>query len=74
MIDFAKNPDVALYSEKSDDVLKGKIIRKEATLRKNSQTLYVYVVFKNNNLNTYVLPGNYIRTSIKGKYLKNPAT
>ncbi len=73
MIDFAKNPDVALYSEKSDDVLKGKIIRKEATLRKNSQTLYVYVVFKNNNLNTYFLPGNYIRTSIKGKYLKNVA-
>ena len=73
MIDFKSSPDVTLFSEKSDDVLKGKIIRKEATLSKNSQTLNVYVAFKNNNLNTYFLPGNYIRTSIKGKYLKNVA-
>ncbi len=73
MIDFKSSPDVTLYSEKSDDILKGKIIRKEATLSKNSQTLDVYVLFKNNNLNTYFLTGNYIRTSIKGKYLRNVA-
>jgi len=73
MIDFSKNPSVTLYSEKSDDVIKGQIIRKEANLKKNSQTLDVFVAFKNNNLNTYFLPGNYIRTSIKGKYLRNVA-
>lgn len=73
MIDFSKNPSVNLYSEKNEDVLKGKIIRKETNLKKNSQTLDVFVAFRNENLNTYFLPGNYIRTSIQGKYLKNVA-
>ncbi|PIW69115.1 MAG: hypothetical protein COW08_08870 [Ignavibacteriales bacterium CG12_big_fil_rev_8_21_14_0_65_30_8] len=73
MIDFSKNPSVKLYSEKSDVLLKGRIIRKETNIQKNSQTLDVFVAFRNENLNTYFLPGNYIRTSIQGKYLKNVA-
>ena len=74
MIDFLKNITVTLYSEKSDDIIKGRIIRKEANLKRNSQTLDVFVAFKNNKLNTYFLSGNYIRVDIQGKHLKNVAS
>lgn len=73
MIDFLKNITATLYSEKTDDIIKGRIIRKESILKRNSQTLDVFVAFKNNKLNTYFLPGNYIRVDIQGKYLKNVA-
>lgn len=73
MIDFLKNTTVILYSEKTNDIIKGRIIRKESILKRNSQTLDVFAAFKNDKLNTYFLPGNYIRVNIQGKYLKNVA-
>jgi multidrug efflux pump subunit AcrA (membrane-fusion protein) len=68
LIDFSKAPTVKVYSDKNEeDILYGKIYRKETTLNRNSQTLNVYVTFTNNNLNPYFLPGNYVSLKIKGK-------
>ena len=68
LINFSKAPTVKVYSDKNEeDILYGKIYRKETTLNRNSQTLNVYVTFTNNNLNPYFLPGNYVSLKIKGK-------
>lgn len=68
LIDFSKSPTVKVYSDKNDeDILYGKIYRKETSLNRNSQTLNVYVTLTNNNLNPYFLPGNYVSLKIKGK-------
>jgi len=63
-------PTVKIYSNKNkEEVLRGKIYRKETILNRNSQTLNVYVTFYNKNLNPYFLPGNYISLQISGKKL-----
>jgi len=68
LINFSKAPTVKIYSDKNEeDILYGKIYRKETILNRNSQTLNVYVTFSNNNLNPYFLPGNYVSLKIKGK-------
>ena len=68
LINFSKAPTVKIYSDKNEeDILFGKIYRKETTLNRNSQTLNVYVTFNNNNLNPYFLPGNYVSLKINGK-------
>ncbi len=70
LIDFSKTPTVKIYSNKNkEEVLRGKIYRKETILNRNSQTLNVYVTFYNKNLNPYFLPGNYISLQISGKKL-----
>ena len=74
MIDFSKTPYVKIYSDKSSkDFMHGKILRKETNLDRNSQTLNVYVTFKNNRMNPYFLPGNYVNLKIEGKHLENVA-
>jgi len=73
LIDFSNNPTVKIFSEKGNDVLEGKIFRKETSLDRNSQTLNVYVSCSNNQLNPYFLPGNYVMMKIQGKKLKNMA-
>ncbi|MCH7517328.1 MAG: efflux RND transporter periplasmic adaptor subunit, partial [Bacteroidetes bacterium] len=68
LINFSKAPTVIIYSDKNEeDMLYGKIYRKETNLNRNSQTLNVYVTFSNNSLNPYFLPGNYISLKINGK-------
>jgi len=68
LINFSKAPTVKIFSDKNeDDILYGKIYRKETNLNRNSQTLNVYVTFSNNSLNPYFLPGNYISLKINGK-------
>lgn len=68
LINFSKAPTVKIYSDKNEeDILYGKIYRKETALNRNSQTLNVYVTFSNNNLNPYFLPGNYVSLKINGK-------
>ncbi|MGB5896204.1 MAG: efflux RND transporter periplasmic adaptor subunit [Ignavibacteriaceae bacterium] len=68
LINFSKAPTVKIYSDKiEEDILYGKIYRKETALNRNSQTLNVYVTFSNNNLNPYFLPGNYVSLKINGK-------
>ena len=73
LIDFSHNPDVKIFSDKGNDVLIGKIFRKETSLNRNSQTLNVYVSCTNNGLNPYFLSGNYVKLKIQGKRLKNMA-
>ena len=74
MINFSSTPLVKIYSDKnSNDLITGKILRKETNLDRNSQTLNVYVSFYNDNLNPYFLPGNYVNLKIQGKHLENVA-
>jgi len=74
LIDFSKTPTVKIYSNKNkEEVLRGKIYRKETILNRNSQTLNVYVTFYNNKLNPYFLPGNYVSLIINGKRLYDVA-
>ncbi|MCH9029709.1 MAG: HlyD family efflux transporter periplasmic adaptor subunit, partial [Bacteroidetes bacterium] len=74
LIDFSKAPSVKIYVDKNEEeVLQGKIYRKETILNKNSQTLNVYVTFYNNKLNPYFLPGNYVSLIINGKRLYDVA-
>ncbi len=75
LIDFSLIPSVRIYSDKNNkDFITGKVLRRETSLDRNSQTLNVYVTFSNNSLNSYFFPGNYVNVKIHGKRLKNVAT
>ena len=75
LIDFSTIPSVKIYSDKNGkDFITGKVLRRETSLDRNSQTLNVYVTFSNNNLNSYFFPGNYVNIKIHGKRLRNVAT
>ena len=75
LIDFSLKPSVKIYSDKNNkDFITGKVLRRETSLDRNSQTLNVYVSFSNNNLNSYFFPGNYVNAKIHGRRLKNVAT
>lgn len=73
MISLTSTPSVKIYSDKSDNVLHGKVLRSETSLDRNSQTLNVYVAFQNSTLSSYFLPGNYVNVKIEGKKLHNVA-
>lgn len=68
------NPKVRIIAENNSEVyLEGRLVRKQANLIENSQTMNVYVNFRNPKLNTYFLPGNYVKVEIEGKMFKNVA-
>ncbi|RKY90370.1 MAG: hypothetical protein DRQ01_09290, partial [Ignavibacteriae bacterium] len=74
LIDFSSAPSVKIFTDKKrDEVLFGKIYRKEALLNRNSQTLNVYVSFQNSKLNSSFLPGNYVSVKIDGMKLNDVA-
>ncbi|NNG28117.1 MAG: HlyD family efflux transporter periplasmic adaptor subunit [Ignavibacteriaceae bacterium] len=74
LIDFSSPADVKIYTDKNiDDVVYGKIYRKETLLNRNSQTLNVYVTFQNNKLRPSFLPGNYVSVKIDGMKLNDVA-
>lgn len=73
MISLSSSPSVKIYSDKSEDILHGKVLRRETNLDRNSQTLNVYITFNNITLNSYFLPGNYVKVKIDGKKLKDVA-
>ena len=74
LIDFSSAPSVKIFTDKKrDEVLFGKIYRKETLLNRNSQTLNVYVSFQNSKLNSSFLPGNYVSVKIDGMKLNNVA-
>ena len=74
LIDFSSPPEVKIFPDKHEgEIIKGKIYRKETLLNRNSQTINVYVSFTNNRLNTYYLPGNYVKVKIEGSFLKDVA-
>jgi membrane fusion protein, multidrug efflux system len=73
-IDFSSSPVVEIVADQNRSVvMKGRIIRKETILDRNSQSLNVYVNFNNSNLNSYFLPGNYVSVRIKGMTFNNVA-
>src|SRR5690606_33007464 len=73
-IDFSSAPVVEIIADQNkNEIMMGRIIRKETNLDRNSQSLNVYVSFNNNSLNSYFLPGNYVNVKITGKNLKDVA-
>jgi membrane fusion protein, multidrug efflux system len=73
-IDFSSAPVVEIIADQNrNEVMKGRIIRKETVIDRNSQSLNVYVSFNNSNLKPYFLPGNYVSVKIKGKSFSNVA-
>ena len=74
-IDFSTPPAVAIYADDEDgaEVMSGRITRKDTNVDRNSQSLYVYVTFRNANLNPHFLPGNYVHVNIQGRLLHDVA-
>jgi multidrug efflux pump subunit AcrA (membrane-fusion protein) len=74
LLNFSSPPVVRVFPDKhEEEIIYGKIFRKETLLNRNSQTLNVYVTFQNSKLNPYFLPGNYVRVRIEGQQLKDVA-
>jgi multidrug efflux pump subunit AcrA (membrane-fusion protein) len=74
LISFSITPSAKIFPDKyQDEVLYGKIYRRETLLNRNSQTLNVYVSFINSKLNSHFLPGNYVTVKIEGVRLKDVA-
>jgi membrane fusion protein, multidrug efflux system len=75
MLDLSGNTSVKIYSGNEKSIyIKGTIVRKEALIDRNSQTLNIYVAFQNNNLNPEFLPGSYLKLEIAGKKFKDVAS
>jgi multidrug efflux pump subunit AcrA (membrane-fusion protein) len=73
-IDFSSIPDVAIFADEgSQELMHGKITRKQTLVDRNSQTLNVYVTFRNNNLDPSFLPGSYVHVKISGKVMNDVA-
>ncbi len=73
-LDFSTAPRVTIYADQSsEDRLEGLITRKETKVDRNSQTLNVFVTFKNPGLNPRFLPGSYVHVKIDGKTLRDVA-
>jgi len=74
LLNFSPPPTVKVFSDNHEgEIIYGKIYRKETLLNRNSQTLNVYVSFTNGRLNSYFLPGNYVKVRIEGMLLKDVA-
>ncbi|MCW8804303.1 MAG: efflux RND transporter periplasmic adaptor subunit [Ignavibacteriaceae bacterium] len=74
LINFSSPPTAKVFPDKHEgEVILGKIYRKETLLNRDSQTMNVYISFKNRKLNPYFLPGNYVKVKIEGMELKNVA-
>lgn len=74
LINFSIPPATKIFPNKyQNEVLYGKIYRKETLLNRNSQTLNVYVSFTNRKLNSHFLPGNYVTLKIEGAQLTDVA-
>lgn len=73
-LDFSTAPRVTIYADQSsEDRLEGRITRKETKVDRNSQTLNVFVTFKNPGLSPRFLPGSYVHVKIDGKTLRDVA-
>jgi len=74
LLNFSPPPTVKVFPDNHEgEIIYGKIYRKETLLNRNSQTLNVYVSFTNGRLNSYFLPGNYVKVRIEGMLLKEVA-
>ena len=74
LINFSNPPAAKVFPDKyQNEVLYGKIYRKEKLLNRDSQTLNVYVSFTNGKLNSHFLPGNYVTVRIEGALYEDVA-
>jgi len=72
-IGFNSGTEVQISSDNTDAVLKGKLVRKDPKLDRNSQSLNVYVAFSNRKMVPEFLSGNYVNIKIIGRKLNNVA-
>lgn len=72
-IQFANGADVIISSDNTEKIIKGKLVRRDPILDRNSQSLKVYVTFSNYSMIPDFLSGNYVNVKIKGKKLENVA-
>jgi multidrug efflux pump subunit AcrA (membrane-fusion protein) len=73
-IDFGSRPRVTIHADRGGNEAKlGRITRKETMVDRNSQTLDVFVAFKNTDLDPDFLPGSYVNVEIEGKTLHDVA-
>jgi len=73
-IDFSSPPRVTVYSEEgAGQTRTGRITRKQTAVERNSQSLNVFVTFKNSDLDPHFLPGNYVHVEIEGRRLHDVA-
>ena len=70
-IQFDNGADVIIGSDNTDAKIKGKLVRRDPILDRNSQSLKVYVAFSNFSMIPDFLSGNYVNVKIKGKKLEN---
>jgi len=75
LVNFKSSPKVKIFAESDPDTyLVGKITRKDTKLERNSQSLNVYVTFRNVKLASTFLPGNYVKVLVDGQKLKDVAS
>lgn len=72
-LDFSRDPKVRILSTDKESELIGYINRRDPNLDRSSQSLNVYVSFRNDKLNPSFSPGNYVDVSIEGKRVKDVA-
>ncbi len=72
-IEINNGTEVQITSDNTDYVLRGKLVRQNPKLDRNSQSLKVYVAFSNYKLIPEFLSGNYVNIKITGKQLQNVA-
>ncbi len=72
-IKFGNGTYVEISSDNNDETKVGKLVRKDPTLDRNSQSLKVYVAFTNYDMIPDFLSGNYVNIKISGKRLQNVA-
>ena len=73
-IKFGNGTTVEISSDNTDKTIVGKLVRKDPTLDRNSQSLKVYVAFTNYDMIPDFLSGNYVNIKISGKRLQNVAS
>lgn len=72
-LDFSSRTNVKIISTEKEYVLTGYVSRRDPKLDRNSQSLNVYVSFRNDKLNPLFSPGNYVDVKIEGKSVRNVA-
>ncbi len=71
-IDTVNQPKVKVFSADNNEVsLSGRVIRNDTLIKQGTQSVNVFVSFKNPQLIPEFFPGNYISLSIEGKTLRN---
>jgi len=73
-IDFDVMPEVAIhYGKNENQIVWGKLVRKDARIERSSQSMNVHIDFTNDSLIPGLFPGNYVSVSISGILLHNVA-